>query len=126
VGHALRVGTAAIFDSVLDGMDPEKICRDLTDIIKIRAVQDFSPSEAVSFVFLLKKAVRGELGEEAGAPGLSAELAEFDAEVDQIALFAFDIFVRCREQVYALRVNEANRSVAGVMKRLDRVAGDER
>ncbi|MEW6356180.1 MAG: RsbRD N-terminal domain-containing protein [Planctomycetota bacterium] len=125
VGHALRTGTAAIFDDLLNGMDPEAVCRHLEGIIKIRAVQDFTPSQAVSFVFLLKKAVRAELGEEAESSRLAAELTEFDAQVDQVALFAFDIFARCREQVYALRVNEANRSVAAVMKRFN-CAGDPR
>lgn len=117
VGRALREGTRGILDSLLGGMDAEDVCRHLEEIIKIRAIQDLTPSRAVSFVFLLKEAIRDELGGEASNPQRADELAKLDAEVDQIALFAFDIFTRCREQVYELRVNEVKRNVAAVMKR---------
>ena len=119
VGHALRTGTQAVFESLLDGIDAEEVCRHLEEIIKIRAIQDFSPSQAVSFVFLLKKAVREELGKETIDALLAAELEGFDGSVDQIALFAFDIYARCREQVHELRVNEVNRSVAAIMQRFN-------
>ena len=38
--------------------------------------------------------------------------------VDQIALFAFDIYTRCREKVAELRINEIKRGVSAVMARL--------
>ena len=117
IGHAMRVGAQAVFENLLEGMEPDRICQHLEGIIKIRAVQDFSPSQAVSFIFLLKKVVRAELGKEALDSRRSVELTEFDAEVDQLALFAFDIFTRCREQLYEVRVNEVKRSVAAIMKR---------
>jgi len=119
VGHALRVGTRAVFESLLRGERPDRACRHLEDIIKMRAIQEFSPSRAISFVFLLKEAVRGELREEAEEGRLSAELMEFDADVDQMALFAFDIYAGCRERVYQLRVNEAKRGVGVLMRRLN-------
>ena len=120
VGHSLRVGTQGVFQCLLDGVGPDEICRHLEGMIKIRAIQDFSPSEAVSFVFLLKKAVREELGATADEPRHAAELAELDADVDQIALFAFDIYTRCRERVYKLRVEEVKRRVSATMDRLNR------
>jgi len=119
VGHSLRVGTQAILESLLEGMEADSICRHLDDVIRIRAIQDFSPSQAVSFIFLLKRAIRAELGDDIREPQLAAELAEIDAEIDQMALFAFDIYTRCREQVCELRVNEVKRSVSAVMKRFD-------
>lgn len=119
VGHALRVGTQTILEGLIEGMETDSICRHLDDIIRSRAIQDFSPSQAVSFVFNLKKVVRLELGEEAKDPQLYAGLIKFEADVDQVALFAFDIYTRCREQVQELRVNEMKRSVAAIMKRFN-------
>ncbi len=124
VGHALRVGTQAVFENLLEGMEPDRICSHLDDIIRIRAIQDFSPSQAVSFVFLLKKAVRAELGKEAEDPRLLVELTELDADVDRIALLAFDVYTRCREQVCELRVSEVKRSVAAIMERFNRSGPD--
>jgi hypothetical protein len=118
VGHAIRSGTDAIFDGILDDMSAEQVCAHLDDIIKARAIQDLSPSQAVSFVFGLKWAIRREIGGEVAEPGMAAELAQIDAQIDQIALFAFDIYTRCREKVAELRINEVKRSVAGVMERL--------
>jgi hypothetical protein len=122
VGHTLREGTRAILRCLLEKASPEQICRHLDEMIRVRAIQDFTASEAVSFIFLLKRAVRQELAGE--APGLGAELAKFDAEVDQVALFAFDIYTRCRGQVYELRINEVKRNVSAILERTRRPGGD--
>ncbi len=114
VGHALREGTSAIYKNLLDGFKPEDVRPYLKNIIKIKAIQDFSPSQALSFVLLLKKSIRTEL---AGEPELNAELVSLDNEIDRMALLAFDIYMECREQFYELRVNEMKRSVSGIMGR---------
>ena len=123
VGHALRTGCRGVLDCLLEGIEAEKVCRHLDEIIKIRAIQEFSPSQAVSFVFLLRKAIRTDLDESARTL-YSAELAEIDADIDQIALFAFDIYSRCREQVSDLRINEVKRSVAAVIQRFTETEPD--
>lgn len=120
IGHSLRVGTHGIFEALLDGMDTEKIRQCLHEIIKIRAVQQFSASRAVGFVFHLKGAIRAELGEAARDPRFSSELVELEGQIDRIALAAFDVFVQCREQVCELRVNEVKRSVSWVVDKLNK------
>ncbi len=120
VGHALREGTREILEAVLDGMDAGRIDRSLRDIIRIRAVQEFSPSQAVRFVFHLKEAVRAELGDESGNPRFRADVMAFEEKVDRLALAAFDVFVECRERVCELRVNEAKRKVAWLVDKLNR------
>lgn len=124
VGHSLRVGTRGIFEALLDGGDGEAVRRHLQEIIRIRAVQQLSASQAVGFVFRLKEAVRKELAG-AGTDGrFSTELAEFDRRVDRVALAAFDIFVQCREQVCELRVNEAKRRVSWIVDQLNKRGWD--
>ena len=119
VGHSLRVGTRAIFEALIDGMDADKIGEYLQEIIKIRAVQQFSASQAVSFVFRLKKAIRAELGKAASDPRFSSELAEIESCIDRIGLAAFDVFVECRERVCELRVNEMKRRVSWVADKMN-------
>ena len=120
VGHSLRVGTRAIFEALLDGADVEKVHRSLEDIIRIRAVQELDPSRAVSFVFRLKDAIRAEMGQASSDPQALAELAQLERRIDEVALAAFDVFVRCREQVCELRVNELKRQIPWVMERQSR------
>ena len=113
VGHTLIKGMTLLFGCLLGERPFESARGHLDEIIKIRAVQDFSPSQALSFVFLLKKAVRVELSGRTDNPQLSADLAEFESRIDQLALLAFEIYVNCREQVHNLRVQEVKRSVSG-------------
>jgi hypothetical protein len=119
VGQALRTGTRVMVDCLLDGIDAEKICGCLEEIVKIRSIQDFTPAQAVSFVFSLRQIVREELGQELGSDRLG-ELEEFDSRIDQLALFAFDIYAKCRERLYDIRVDEVKRSVSGLIRRLNR------
>jgi hypothetical protein len=106
VGQTLATETGALVDCLMDGADAAELCLHLEEIVKIRAVQDFTPSEAVSFVFLLKETIREELRGDLSEPRLLAELVAFEDRIDQMALFAFDIFVKWREKVYSLRVRE--------------------
>ncbi|MBC8422849.1 RsbRD N-terminal domain-containing protein [bacterium] len=106
VGQTLARETRALLDELLADMDPERLCTHLEEIIRIRAVQEFTPAKAVSFVFLLKDAIRAQLGDEAKDHGTREELRAIDTRVDQLALFAFDVYVMCREKVFSLRLNE--------------------
>jgi hypothetical protein len=120
VGDALTRGITGVCECLIGEKAPDNIRGHLEKIIKIRAVQDFSPSQAISFVFLLKNVIRHELGEKIDNPDLAAGVAEFDSRIDEIALLAFDIYVEYREQIYNLRVNEVKRSVSGIMTRFNK------
>ena len=124
VGHALREGTRQTFEAVLNGMDTELIHEGLREIIRIRAIQEFSASQAVSFVFGLREAVREELGGEMRNPRFISDVTVFEGKVDRLALAAFDVFVECRERVYELRVNEAKRGVAWAVSKLNQRGAD--
>ena len=91
---------------------------------KIRAVQEFSPSRAVGFVFCLKDAVRSVLGESLKDPAHASGLAELDGQIDRLALMAFDVYVQCRERFYELRVKELKRQIPWAVSRLNRDAGE--
>ena len=120
VGHALRVGRCAAVEAIVEGREPGEVCSHLDEIIKIRAVQEFKPSEAIGFVFLLKEAFGAELGRQNAAGALSSELAELDRRIDLIALGAFDIYMHYRGQVCELRIAEVKRNVGKLMERIER------
>jgi hypothetical protein len=115
VGNALAKGMAGILECLLAEKPLESIRGNLDEIIKIRAIQDFSPSQTLSFVFLLKNAVRVELGGKVVNPELLADLAQFESGIDQVALLAFEIYTNCRERICNLRVDEIKRSVSAIM-----------
>lgn len=124
VGHALRIGTQGVFEALLDGAAEDEIRGHLEGMVKIRAVQQFSASEGLSFLFGLKKIVRAELGVKRNDSQFADELAKFDDQIDRIALLAFDVFVECRQQVSELRINEIKRRVSWVMEKMGQRSPD--
>ncbi len=117
VGSSILQGIEGIFESLLQGIDHEKVPTFLDNIIRIRAVQDFSPSQAIVFVFLLKKVIREELRKEIRENGLSGELLALESRIDDLALLAFDIFMQCREKIYDIKAMELNNQTYSLLKR---------
>jgi hypothetical protein len=117
VGTTISGEIEHIYEELLDGLDPDRIAPYLDGIIRIRAVQDFTPSQAMAFVFLLKKVIRSELENEIREGLLSDELLEFEARIDRLALLAFDIYMKCREKLYEIRANEAKNHVSSLLRR---------
>ncbi|HUL58595.1 MAG TPA: RsbRD N-terminal domain-containing protein [Anaeromyxobacteraceae bacterium] len=117
VGHALRTGLPALLEAVLAGGDLAGAAEPLEPIVRIRSVQGLAPSRAVAFVFRLRDAIRGELGVEPAGAGEGAALAEIDGRIEQLALLAFDAYVRLRDQMHRIRQEELRRSVASIVRR---------
>ena len=108
VGYTLTEGLEQLFDALRKGMMPDTVSRYLDSIVRLRAIQDFAPSEAVSFIFMLKRIVRTTLGPELQKLNIAtADLEAFESAVDDLALYAFDLYMKCREKIYELKANEA-------------------
>ena len=121
VGHTISQGIDGLFDEILHGIDSEKLFPFLNDIIKIKAVQDFSPSRAISFVFLLKQAIREEMGSEIKKKQMSDELRLFEEQIDELALLSFDIYMKCRERIYEIKADEARRMMFRLLQKANLV-----
>lgn len=108
VGFTLAQGLEGLFDGLLQGMMPADVAAHLDTMVRIRAIQDFTPSQAVSFIFDLKRVTRDILGKELLQDQRNAEgLHSFDTAVDDLALYAFDLYMQCREKIYDLKAKEA-------------------
>jgi hypothetical protein len=121
VGHAILEGIEEIFDGLLGAPDTEKAAAYLDNIIRIRAVQDFSPSNALSFLFLLKRVIRAEIANDAREYSLLKELAAVESRIDELVNISFDIYMRCREKLYELKANEMRNWTYRLLKNTDMV-----
>ena len=121
VGYTISQEIEALYDGLLQEMNSDKLAVCLDNIIRIRAVQDFPPSQTIAFIFLLKKAIREELASEITENRVFEELLKFEARIDKLALLAFDIYMKCREKVFEIRVNEAKAERERVLKLLERI-----
>ena len=120
LGHSVREGTRGTFQTILDGMDPEDLRTHLDKIVRIRAVQQFTPSQAVSFVFSLRSIVREVIPEAEADPRLREGLADLDARIDEVALAAFGLYAARREEVSKLRIGEVKRQMTWVLGKMNR------
>ncbi len=121
VGHVIDRDIETLYDELIKGEDKQKIASCLDNIIRIRAVQDFKPSHAVSFVLDLKRIVREELAAGPAKNGLWEELQVFETRVDDVALLAFDVYSQCRQKIYDIRVKEVKNQVERLLKRANLV-----
>ncbi len=106
--------------AILSGMDQEELRTHLDKIVRIRAVQQLTPAQALSFVFSLRSIVREVIPEAEADPRFRGGLAELDARIDEVALAAFDLYAARREEVSQLRINEVKRQVAWVLGKMNR------
>lgn len=112
VGNIIGQEIEALYDEVLKGDNADKISSCLETIIRIRAVQDFAPSQAVAFVLQLKQIIREEI-----ETGHSPEMDVLEGKVDDALLLAFDVYSKCRRQIYDIRVREVKNQVGKLLER---------
>ncbi|AET66234.1 hypothetical protein Desor_0532 [Desulfosporosinus orientis DSM 765] len=118
VGHTFSEGINSIFEALIAGTElQEGMTTVLDDIIKVRAVQNFTPAQALSFIFVLKTVVREELGKDIKENQLYEEFIGFEGKIDELALYAFNIYLKYREQLFELRTAELKRMTFGLLKR---------
>ena len=121
-------GLKTVVAELFGDMDHEIIRKDLDPAIRIRAVQQFRPSEAIGFVFFLKTIVRKLL--EKRYPQLLKDpetlpaIWELESKIDEVALMAVDIYVGCREKIYDLKANVERNTVYKAFSRAGLIVED--
>ena len=116
VGCTIAEAIESIYDELLQGTESDNIPLFFDNILRVRAVQDLSPSRAVGFVFGLKKVIRKELGSELLKDGISEEWAAFESKIDGLALLCFDVYTQCRQKIFDIRVHEVKNQSHRLLK----------
>jgi len=108
VGYTIHEGLEGLIDGLIREAPVEEAAPFLDDIIKIRAIQDFSPSQAIAFIFYLKRIVDEELQRVNGRHGVTdaATWSAFESKLDTLALMSFDIYMEAREKIYEIKASE--------------------
>ena len=121
VGSTLSSALEVLYQGLCEGADAQAFSASLDSIVKIRSVQDFSPSKAVGFVLLLKRAIEESLKSEIKKPGIGDEWLGFQSRIDELNLQAFDLYVACREKIYEIRMNQARAEKEMAMQLMERM-----
>lgn len=106
VGYTIAEGAAAILDMLIHGRPDEKASVFMERVIQMRAVQDFTPPQAVGFLFSLKKLLREALKRELRENDLYEDLLFLESRIDDLVLGAFESYMKYRENLSELKVRE--------------------
>jgi len=122
VGNNTLKGLQGLLDLLCFDLDAQKAFIHLDPIIRIRAVQAFTPSQATAFVLSLKTVLRETLGKKLQDYKLAAELMEFESKIDQLCLMAFDVYMQCKEKVFQISANETRNRTFRAFERAGLIA----
>ncbi|MBW1649985.1 MAG: RsbRD N-terminal domain-containing protein [Deltaproteobacteria bacterium] len=106
VGSAIMKGLSAILDAVCGLVDKKELPPFIDPVIRIRAVQSFSPSESIGFILFLKDIIREKFYKERNKENFIKELLAIETQIDEIIFIAFGIYTECREKINDIKANE--------------------
>jgi hypothetical protein len=116
-GHAIRLALEEVYKAVSGQPSSEKLLRgSLAMFVKLRAVQDFTPVQALGVMYLLKPMLRERILPACLQGGLLEEYLEAESRLDTAALLACDIYTASREQVFEERIGEIRRQHAQLVR----------
>lgn len=121
VGSTLFREIDVLFKNLCEDSQDETCQSSLDSILKIRSVQDFSPSKAVGFIFLLKRAIGETLKNEICKESVMDEWLKFQSRIDDLALQAFDIYMECREKICEIRIHQARAEKEMAFRMMERM-----
>lgn len=126
MGPDMAEGIGGLFDALLKGVILDDVSRFLEGMIRIRVESGFTASQAVSFILEAKNAIRKELGNEVlNNPRVSEELSAWASVIDDLILYAFDIYVRCREEVLDANAKKEREETFRLLKKAKLISEDE-
>ena len=121
VGATFSREIETLFKQLCEGVQNGECRASLDAILKIRSVQDFSPSKAVGFIFQLKKAIEETLKNEICKEPVMDEWLKFQSRIDALVLQAFDAYMNCREKICEIRVNQARAEKEMALRMMERM-----
>jgi hypothetical protein len=117
IAYQLTRGLTGILEVLLQDQEPDQAVAQLDEVLRLKALQDASPSRAMAFIFVLKAVIRKEFAQELQNPDLAAEMIQLEARLDGLALLGFDAYMQRREKLCEVKVSEIKRKVSTFLRR---------
>ena len=124
VGHTFRNNIERIVLTLAKGADVAECSQDLDGILRIRAVQGFPPSLALSFIPVLKDIAYQQIIKNYPAETISM-LQDLNFVVDRLLLLGFDLYMQCRELLWQQKANQLYSRTHKLLERANLIQGEE-
>lgn len=129
VGQRNKETARAFVSSFLDDEpDAEELSKVIGEFVKVRAIQDFTPEDAVGIILALKPIISETLGDRLTAYVREHGLKEYqllEGHIDALALLAFGAYARCQSKVADMRVDEFKRRHSQIIRQAERLMNKE-
>ncbi|MDP8206447.1 MAG: RsbRD N-terminal domain-containing protein [Candidatus Electryonea clarkiae] len=122
IGSTLNKELPILLDALINLNDLDEVSNSIDEIVRIRAVQEFSAAQAVGFLLLLKKVIREELD---GKTEISVNVDDWwsvEDKIDRMVFMAFDIYMSCKEKIFEIRSRSFERQTYVLDKMAERAA----
>ncbi len=106
IGSTIREGIEKLYQEILQPTEAAQSRSVLDPIIRIRAVENLSPSQAIAFIPLLKEIIKDTPRDRILESISPQEWITLNGEIDRLTLQAFDIYTECREKIHQLKIKE--------------------
>jgi hypothetical protein len=95
-----------ILDIIFDFSTELSLTPEMEQLIKVRAVQNFTPEQSLGFIFRLKKILRDNFKKAKVLEKNIDTVLTIESRIDGMAIKLFNFYMQSREQVFNIRVNE--------------------
>ena len=122
VGYVIGEVADSVVKGLAENSPASEIAGAMYPLIRIKAVQSFTPAEAVSCVLSLKRTVRDVL--DGVGPDDSDQIRTvLDSVFDEMLFLCFNQYSDCRDKLHEIKEDELKRNLYMLLKRSGAVDG---
>jgi hypothetical protein len=114
--HTFKAGLERIFDELIEGKLPDIKHPMLNDVIQILAIQDTSPSKALSFYTILTALLNNRFKYQLKDEEINNQFNFLIANIYKAMSVSFDIYMNIRERLFNIKIKEITASNSRLLK----------
>lgn len=120
IGFTVNKELPNIFQQLITDMNADVLKKSISDIIRIRAVQQFTPNEATSFILLLKTIIKNEIFQFINDKEMIESYFKLEGNIDKMMAIAYESYLDMRMIMADIKLDEVKRRNQKMMERLSK------
>ncbi len=119
-GHIIKATTNSLFKAIMgEDIEQEKILKDMQELMRLQAIQQLSPAQALFPLIAIKEHLY-DIGKELFSHSSNKiafeQYKEMTGRVDTLMLMAFDIYTQDKEDLFRIRIKEVKNAQSQILR----------
>ncbi len=116
-GHIIKATTNSLFKAIMgEDIEQEKIIRDMQELMRLQAIQQLSPAQALFPFIAIKEHIYTTVKALLSTSEAFEQYKEMTGRVDTLMLMAFDIYTQDKEDVFRIRIKEVKNAQSQILR----------